>query len=134
MTLHSQSDPSPPSSFIQAFFAPEIKAWRGERPLWIVFWVYGAAASTAFGLLYIRSLFGQHILLEQALLPSFAAYTFWVIVSLWRSSAPISNTLWGALARQVAVVWALNAILMVTFLQIELMKVYVGASVPTLVR
>ena len=33
------------TKFAADFFAAEIRAWRGEEPLWKVFWVYGVATS-----------------------------------------------------------------------------------------
>ena len=33
------------SKFATDFFAAELRAWRGEQPLWKVFWVYGVATA-----------------------------------------------------------------------------------------
>lgn len=131
MTAQDQPDRPGAVSFLRAFLGPEIRAWHGEQSLGLVFWGYGAAMSFGFGLLYVRSLYGQHILLQQALLPCFAGYTFWVVVCLWRSGSRIQNTLWGALSRQLAVVWALNAILVVSFLQVELIETYLHRTAPS---
>ena len=32
---------------VRAFFEPEVRAWRGQQPLWKVFWVYGVVLSLA---------------------------------------------------------------------------------------
>jgi hypothetical protein len=116
-------------------FGPEIRSWRGEQPLKKVFWGYGVLASTGLGALYALSIYGDQIALQQALLPCMAGYAFWLVVSLWRSSKPVMNTFWGALARQLAVVWALNAFMILAFLQLELIGTYLHyrdvLSVPT---
>lgn len=110
--------------FLSAFFEPEIKSWRGEQPLGTVFWGYGVLAGICIGLLYAFSIFGGHLGLQQALLPCIAAYTFWLLVCIWRSSKATKNPLWGILARQLAVAWAGNTIMILTFLQIDLIIRY----------
>ncbi len=86
-----------------AFFGPEIRAWRGEQPLWIVFWGYGVFAGVGLAMLYALSFYLGRIGLQEALLLCMAGYTFWTLVALWRSSGPALNTLWGVLASQIAV-------------------------------
>lgn len=113
---------------MRAFLAPEIACWRGERPLKTIFWGYGVLGSTAFGLLYALSMFGGRIMLQQVLLPCMALYTFWLLVSLWRSSKTATNPFWGPVARQLAVAWALNTIMVLTFLQLELIETYLDVS------
>ena len=69
------------------FFAPEIRARRGEGRLSSVFWFHGVLFSllliTAFGL----SVYRDEVFLQQALLIAFGACTAWVLVSIWRCSA-----------------------------------------------
>jgi hypothetical protein len=102
----------------------EIRGWRGEQPLWKVFWCYGVLAGGSFYVLYALALHDGHIGLQQALLPCIAGYSFWMLVSLWRSSESMTGTLWGALARQAAVAWAGNTILFLIFLQLALIGRY----------
>ena len=109
---------------VRAFLDPEIRGWRGEQPLWKVFWCYGVLAGGSFYVLYALALHGGHIGLQQALLPCIAGYSFWMLVSLWRSSETMTDTLWGALARQAAVAWAGNTILFLIFLQLALIGRY----------
>ena len=126
MRPQEQMDRSALCALVLAFFEPEIKSWRGEQPLGKIFWGYGVLASTGFGVLYALSVYGDDISLQQTLLPCIGGYTFWVLVSLWRSSEPVMSTLWGALARQLTVVWAVNTVLILTFLQLGLMERYLG--------
>lgn len=42
------------SKFATEFFAAELRAWRGEQPLWKVFWAYVVAASTVLITFYVR--------------------------------------------------------------------------------
>jgi hypothetical protein len=59
--------------FAADFFAAEVRAWRGEEPLWKVFWVYGVATSGVIVALYIVAFYDGRMALRQVLLPCFAA-------------------------------------------------------------
>jgi len=106
--------------FAANFFAPEIRAWRGEKPLWIVFWIYGVATSTLIAVLYAVTLYNGRNVLRQILLLCFAAYTAWILVSVWRCAGNTQKQLWGLLARFLTVAWVGNAIMVLTFLQLDL--------------
>ena len=111
----------------RAFFDPEIRIWRGERPLGMVFWAYGTLATVGFSILYALSLYLGRIGLQQSLLVCITGHTVWIVVSLWRASRPAVNTWWGALVRQLAVVWTVGVILVVAFLQLDLIERYLDA-------
>ena len=89
--------------FVVDFFAAEIRAWRGEEPLWKVFWVYGVATSVLVVALYVVAFYDGHMALRQVLLPCFAAYTAWILVSVWRCASNTSEKLWSTLARFLTV-------------------------------
>lgn len=114
-----------PMAIFTLFFAPEIRAWRGEDRLSSVFWFHGVLFSllliAAFGL----SVYRDEIFLQQALLIAFGPYTAWVLVAIWRCSAA-ADPFWGTLARVLTVFWAANSGLVVFFLQLELLVRYVG--------
>jgi hypothetical protein len=74
------------AALVGAFFAPELRAWRGEQPLWKVFWVYGVAVTGALIALYVFGFYLDRVALRQVLLPCFAGYTAWILVSVWRSA------------------------------------------------
>jgi hypothetical protein len=111
--------------FLQAFFEPERRAWRGDAPLWKVFWGYGVLTSSGLALLYLIALEQQHILMQQALLILLAAYTLWILVAIWRCAAH-SPPGWATLAQALTVAWAANTILVLTFLQTDLLAAYMG--------
>jgi hypothetical protein len=109
---------------LRVFFAPEIRSWRGALPLRTVFWGYGVLASLGIAAVYILSMDGGYLRLQQVLLPCIAAYTLYALVSIWRSSRNTDNPLWGLLARHLVVVWAGNTIMVLIFLQLDLIEKY----------
>jgi len=110
---------------LRAFFAPELRAWHGDQPLWKVFWGYGVLASSGLALLYLIALEQEHILIQQALLIFLAGYTAWILVAIWRC-AENSPTGWGTLARGLTIAWAANTMLVLAFLQADLLTTYMG--------
>ena len=113
-------------SFVSAFFETEMRSWRGAEPLWTVFWVYGVLVSSVLSILYALAMYEDRIVMQQVLLPCFAAYTVWILVSVWRCSDNTVEPLWGLLAQRLTVVWAGNAIMLLFFLQLDLVKTYLG--------
>jgi hypothetical protein len=105
------------TKFAADFFAAEIRAWHGEEPLWKAFWAYGVATSTVIATLYAVTVYDGRMALR-------AAYTAWILVSLWRCANNIKEKLWGTLARFLTMAWAGNTILVLTFLQLGLLIKY----------
>jgi hypothetical protein len=122
--LRGKMDRSRIAKFAAEFFTAEIRAWHGEEPLWKVFWVYGVATSVTIVALYVVAFYDGYMALRQVLLPCFAAYTAWILVSVWRCASNTNEELWGTLARFLTVAWAGNTILVLTFLQINLLIKY----------
>ncbi|MBZ0147031.1 MAG: hypothetical protein K8F62_05735 [Pseudorhodoplanes sp.] len=112
------------AKFAADFFAAEIRAWHGEQPLWKVFWIYGVATSVTIVALYVIAFYDDRMALRQVLLPCFAAYTVWILVSVWRCASNTREPSWGTLARFLTVAWAVNTILVLTFLQLNLLIKY----------
>lgn len=112
------------TNFVADFFAAEIRAWHGEQPLWKVFWIYGVATSASNVVLYVTAFSNGRIALQQVILPCFAAYTAWLLVSVWRCASKPEEKTWGMLARYLTVAWAANTILVLTFLQLNLLIEY----------
>jgi hypothetical protein len=93
------------------------QAWRGEEPLWRVFWVYGVALSIIgfFGATAVE--LGTAMSSGVVGTPSestwFLYYDIWLVVSecywvwlgvsLWRCAFNVRSHLWGHGARAVAV-------------------------------
>ena len=121
---HRQLDSSKITEFAADFFAVEVRAWRGEEPLWKVFWVYGVATSVTIVVLYVVAFYDGHMALRQILLPCFATYTAWILVSVWRCADNTEEKFWSTLARFLTPAWAGNTILVLTFLQLNLFRIY----------
>ena len=110
---------------LAAFFAPEIRAWRGEAGLAAVFWLHGVLISAVLITLFASSIYRGEVLLEQGSLIGFGLYTAWVLVSIWRCSLA-ADPFWGVVAKVLSVFRAANSELVVFFLQLELVIHYVG--------
>ena len=106
-----------------SFFAPELRAWRGQMSLPIVFWGYGVATSLALAALHAKALVAEQIAIQQVLILISATYTIWILFAIWRC-APNAIQFWGTLARWSAVTWGLNTAFVLFFLQIELILRY----------
>ncbi len=111
------------AALLRASFATELRAWRGEEPLWKVFWVYGVLVSIALALFYLLAMDEKRIIVQQALLIALAGHTVWILVAIWRCAA---NSPWGSLARGLTVAWAANTVLLLLFLQVDLIAAYMG--------
>jgi hypothetical protein len=107
---------------VRAFFEPEVRAWRGQQPLWKVFWVYGVAASSVIVALYASAIYAGQRSLQQVLLLVFSAYTVWILVSVWRCADNARERVWGLFARMLTVAWAGNAAMVVLFLELDLLR------------
>jgi hypothetical protein len=93
--------------------------WRGQGPLWKLYWIYGVLVSTLGGSILTTAV-QQRLLptpLLLVLLAAGLAYTCFILISIWRSafnieSAPfgIDSQTWGWLARVLTFGWALNAV------------------------
>lgn len=105
--------------FLFAFFEPELRAWHGEAPLWKAFWGYGVFTSSILALLYVFAWYGGRRVIQQILLPVFAAYTGWILISVWRC-AENSDAGWRLFARSLTIAWAVNSIMVLSFLQLDL--------------
>ena len=112
------------TEFAAAFFAAELRAWRGEQPLWKVFWVYGVVTSSVLVTFYIIAFYVDRIALRQVLLLCFAPYTTWILISVWRCANNTEERIWGLFARFLTVAWACNTILILVFLQFNLIIKY----------
>lgn len=91
--------------------------WRGEGPLWKLYWVYGVLGSlllsAAIALPMWQRWIGQGVAI--AALVGGAIYTAWILVSVWRCALNIkgeplgmSREGWALLVRMLTVAWAIN--------------------------
>lgn len=104
-------------------FEPEIRAWQGRAPLARVFWVYGVLTTLAFAALFAVALDSGRRGMQQALLALIAAYSVWVIVSVWRCARWAAQP-WREIARSLTVAWATNVALLALFLQVQLLMAF----------
>jgi len=98
--------------------------WRGHGPLWKVYWLYGVLGS--FVLALILLLLMQRGAIDsvwfQLVLLLLGAYTVWIVVSVWRCAFNVGNPTYGHMARALTVAWAINALLVLGFLEIEFLQ------------
>ncbi|MBN8606711.1 MAG: hypothetical protein J0L81_07320 [Caulobacterales bacterium] len=111
--------------WLSLFFAPELRAWRGQMTLWKVYWGYGVLTSGALALLLLEALRQQKLWIEQALLVAFALYTAWILIAVWRC-AEHARPQWRLFARLSTVVWAGNALMVLGFLELDLLARLLG--------
>lgn len=107
-------------SALSLFFGPEIRVWRGEASLRLVFWGYGVVVSSIVVALFATAYNLNQIAFQQTLIVLSALYTGWIVIGIWRCA---SNAVpfWGGLARLLTVAWALNTAFVLMFLQIDLL-------------
>ncbi|MFO1016742.1 MAG: hypothetical protein U1E03_04035 [Hyphomonadaceae bacterium] len=111
--------------WLSLFFAPELRAWRGQMTLWKVYWGYGVLTSVVLALLLLEALHEQKLWMEQTLLVALALYTAWILTSVWRC-AERARPHWRLFARLSTVVWAGNALMVLGFLQLDLVARLLG--------
>jgi hypothetical protein len=115
------------TNLLSLFFAPELRAWQGQRALGVVFWGYGVATSMALAALHASALAAGQIALQQLLIVVSAGYSVWIVVAIWRSASN-ADPFRATLARWLTVAWALNAAFVLLFLQIELVLRHVAGG------
>jgi hypothetical protein len=113
------------AAFLSRLFAPEIRAWRGEHRLGVVFWGYGVLASSGLILVLGAAIVLGQVALQQILLVAGALYTGWILVAIWRCAGR-AHPYGGGLARSLTIAWALNSALVLLFLQLDLLRRYLG--------
>lgn len=106
-----------------AMNSPIAVYWRGDGPLWRVYWLWGVLGS-----LVLAAVFGYAAQLHGVdwgyfFIAAFimGAYTVWILVSVWRCADNVVQPHWGQAARMLTVAWALNILLVGTFLGVDLL-------------
>lgn len=96
--------------------------WRGEGPLWRVFWLWGVVGSWLLAALFAgaASTFGVTLPLYLVTALIMAAYTIWIVGSVWRCAMNVASPQWTPVARGLTVAWALNVLLVGAFLGLDL--------------
>jgi hypothetical protein len=95
-----------------------LQTWRGEVPLWRVYWLYGVLGSAILtALIVVPALLGWYTMPILVLALGIGlAYTAWILVSIWRCAFNIKDEPLGIprdilamVARWLTVAWAINA-------------------------
>ena len=97
--------------------------WRGEGPLWKVFWLWGVVGSWLLAALFLAAVtaFGLSWAVYLPFAVIMTAYTLWILVSVWRCAEIVTNERWGVVARTLTVAWALNVLMVGAFLGLDLL-------------
>jgi len=98
--------------------------WRGEGRLWRVYWLYGVLGSVLLALIpgWMLQAGAVGSGWFQLVLIILAAYTVWIVVSVWRCAFNVENELYGHMARWLTVAWAINALFVLGFLEVEFFR------------
>jgi hypothetical protein len=98
--------------------------WRGRGPLWKAYWLYGVLGSNVLALILL-------VLLQRGAIDSawfqivlllLAAYTVWIVVSVWRCAFNVENPMYAHMARALTAAWAINALLVLGFLELQFLQ------------
>ncbi|PWG60926.1 hypothetical protein [Sediminicurvatus halobius] len=90
-------------------------------PLARVFWLYGVIPSNVLWIVLLAMLWaGSSAALIAALGAVLLVYTGWIVVAVWAAADNVQKELYGVLARWLTVAWALNTVLFLGFLLVDL--------------
>lgn len=88
-------------------------------PLWKAFWIYGVLLSNLlWGVVVWMMVRGGMPDVVRGLLLVLLVYTVWVIALVWGAAPNTEDARYGVLARALTVVWAINTVLLVFFLEL----------------
>ena len=98
--------------------------WRGHGPLWTVYWLYGVLGSNVLALILFFLLYRGAVgsVWFQIVLLLLAAYTVWIVVSVWRCAFNVEKPMYGHMARALTAAWAINALLVLGFLELQFLE------------
>ena len=88
-----------------------------DKPLWVVFWIYGVALSgVLIGLLFGPALYGKISLIHYlGAVCVLGVYTHWILASIWYCADRVKNKQWSNVARLLTVAWAINLAMVLFF-------------------
>lgn len=84
-------------------------AWRGQAPLWKVFWVHYWAIGSGISVAAMALAPRLPPFLQKALLALLLVWGVWVSVSMWRCAGNTTERIFGYLARAYTVLSWLGA-------------------------
>lgn len=98
-----------------------------HSPLWKVFWLYGVIPSNLLWLA-VAWLVDHHQLpgATLGLLGFLLIYTAWIVVAVWKAAPNVKDPRYGVMAQALTVAWAINTVMIVFFLGLQLVRTLVG--------
>jgi hypothetical protein len=98
--------------------------WHGRGPLWKVYWLYGVLGSNVLALILLVLMHRSALasVWFQLVLLLLAAYTVWIVVSVWRCSFNVEKPMYGHMARALTAAWAINALMVLGFLELQFLQ------------
>ncbi len=95
-----------PGSFIQ-------RSWRGQEPLWKVFWLYNFLLGSLLNAGLDMALDSDNA--AAAILASvvYVPYAIWMLVAMWRCAFNATWNIWGYLVRGLYVLMLIGALVFV---------------------
>lgn len=101
---------------------PVLNLVPDRTPLARVFWLYGVIPSN---LLWAFTLYLILVSADTAAISLgflvLLVYTTWIVLAVWRTADNVRKPVYGMMARWLTAAWALNTVLMVGFLQLDLL-------------
>ncbi|MBA1147883.1 hypothetical protein H0Z60_12595 [Ectothiorhodospiraceae bacterium WFHF3C12] len=86
-----------------------------------VFWLYGVIPSNVLWILLLWSYAPPTATpLVAVLAVALIVYTGWIVAAIWATADNVHKPLYGVLARWITVAWALNTLLSLAFLMLDL--------------
>lgn len=103
--------------------ASAMTRFTDRQPLWKVFWLYGVLPGNLWWIAVLAMLLdAQWPGATRALLVLLLGYTAWIVMAVWRAAPNARDPRYGVLARALTVVWAINTVLLVLFLELQLLR------------
>lgn len=99
---------------------PVSRYWHGHGPLWEAFWLYGVTTSLVLAAIFTVAFVQKILWLQLLMIPVFAVYTAWIVVSVWRCAPNVHDQRLVPIARGLTIAWALNTAFVLAFLIFDL--------------
>lgn len=96
--------------------------WAERTPLWRVFWLYGVIPSNLLWLVTLGMISAAwHVNVIRSLLILILVFTAWIVHAIWHAAPNTPDRRYGVLAKALTIAWAINAVLLVFFLELQLL-------------
>jgi hypothetical protein len=100
----------------------QVMTWAERAPLWRVFWLYGVIPSNLLWLAVLGMMSaGLHANLVRSLLVFLLVFTAWIVRAVWLAAPNAADRRYSAISRALTVAWGINTVLLVFFLELQLL-------------